>query len=142
MGPFPLSNEHGMQAAIAPLDRSLDPGCHTEYVQFGTFRKVRLMITNIIQAGVDGLGDLVGAYQRNTIWVTKASTQKYWFSRCMEGLHKHGGEIRMVDKILTIEEVLTIDRMMEQEWKHLQTKIDKNVFPKWAHGAVEGCAPG
>jgi hypothetical protein len=43
----------------------------------------------------------------------------------MEGFHKRSGEIRMPDKILTIEEVHTINWMMEREWKHSRTKLDK-----------------
>jgi hypothetical protein len=125
MGPFPLMDKYGMQAALALLHRSLDPGRYANHVQFGTFRKVRSTITNIIQAGVDGLGDSVGAYQRNKIWITKAPTQKFWFSRFMEGVHKWVGEIQMPDKILIIEEVHAIDQMMELEWKHSKTKTDR-----------------
>jgi hypothetical protein len=55
MGPFLLNDECGMKAAIALLDRSLDPGRYADHVQFGTFQKVKSTITNIIQAGVDGL---------------------------------------------------------------------------------------
>jgi hypothetical protein len=33
MGPFPLTDDFGMQAAIAILDRSMDPGKHAEFVQ-------------------------------------------------------------------------------------------------------------
>jgi hypothetical protein len=62
MGPFPLNDECGMKAAIAMLDRSLDPGRYADQVQYGTFRKVRSTITNIIQAGVGGLEDSMGAY--------------------------------------------------------------------------------
>jgi hypothetical protein len=91
MGPFPLKDDFGMTAAIALLDRSLDPGCYANHVQFGTFRKVKSTITNIIQAGVRGLGDSVGAYQRNTIWIATAPTQTFWFARFMEGLHERVG---------------------------------------------------
>jgi hypothetical protein len=116
MGPFPLKDECGMKAAIAMLDRSLDPGRYADNVQYGTFRKVRSTITNIIQSGVGGLEDSIGAYhQRNKIWVMKAETQKFWFSRFMEGLHKRVGEIRMPDKILRIEEVHGIDRALERD---------------------------
>jgi hypothetical protein len=67
----------------------------------------------------------MGAYQRNKIWMTKAPTQKFWFSRFMEGLHKRVlGEIRMPDKILTIEEVHAIDRALERECMHARTKAD------------------
>jgi hypothetical protein len=103
------------------------------------FQKVRSTITNIIQSGVEGLGDSVGAYQRNKIWVTKAPTQKFWFTRFMEGLHKRVGEIRMPDKILTIEEVHTIDRMMEREWKYTKTKTEQKRISEmatWMSGGV------
>ena len=63
---------------------------------------------NIIQAGVGGLEDSIGAYQRNKIWVTKAPTQKFWFSRFMEGVHKQVGERQTPDKILTVEEIHAI----------------------------------
>jgi hypothetical protein len=138
-GPFPLSDECGMHAAIALMERSLAQGRHAEHVQFGTFRKVRSTITNIIQAGVNGLGDSVGAYQRNKIWVTQVPTQKFWFARFMEGLHKRVREIRMPDKILTIEEVHVIDQMMEREWKHASARPDKNRISEmapWISGGV------
>jgi hypothetical protein len=139
MGPFPLKDECGMQAALVLLDRSLDPGRYANQVQFGTFRKDRSTITNITQYGVEGLGDLVGAYQRNKIWVTKAPTQKFWFARFMEGRHKRVGEIRMPDKILAIEEVHAIYRMMEREWKHTKTKIEQkriHEMATWMSGGV------
>jgi hypothetical protein len=139
MGPFPLRDKCGMKAAIALLDRSLDSGRHADYVWYGTFRKVTSTITNIIQAGVDGLGDSVGAYQRNNILVTGAPTQKFWFARFMEGLHKRVGYIRMPDRILAIEEVHAIDRMIKRKWKHARTKVDQNRISKmgaWLSGGV------
>jgi hypothetical protein len=143
MGPFPLRDECGMKAALALLlDRSLDPGRYANHVQFGSFRKVRSTITNIIQAGVDGLGDSVGAYQRNKIWVTKASTQKFWFSRFMEGVHKRVGEIRMPDKILAIEEVHAIDRMMEVEWKHAKSKTERKRVSEMGTWIIGGVCTG
>jgi hypothetical protein len=139
MGPFPVEDVCGMKAAIALLDRSLDPGRYADHVQYGTFRKVRSTITNIVQAGVDGLGDSVGAYQRNKIWVTGAPTQKFWFSRFMEGLHKRVGEIRMPDRILSIEEVHAIDRTLEREWKHARSRVDQKRISEmgtWMSGGV------
>jgi hypothetical protein len=138
VGPFPLRDECGMKAAIALLDRSLDPGRHAEHVQYGTFKKVSSIITNIIQAGVGGLGDSVGGYQCNKIWVTGAPTQKFWFARFMEGLHKRMGEIRMPDKFLSIKEVHTIYRMMEHEWKHARAKVDQKRISKMGAWISEG----
>jgi hypothetical protein len=139
MGPFPLCDECGMSGAIAMLDRSLDPGRYADHVQYGVFRKVRSSITNIIQSGVGGLGDSMGAYQRNKIWVTKAATQKFWFSRFMEGLHKRVGEIRMPDRILTIEEIHAIDQCLEREFVHAKGKEDQKRLSElgtWFSGGI------
>jgi hypothetical protein len=142
MGPFPLVDECGMKAAIAMLDRSLDPGRYADHVQYGTFRKVRSTITNIIQAGVGGLEDSIGAYQRNKIWMTKAATQKFWFSRFMEGLHKRVGEIRMPDKILGIEEVHAIDRTLEREFKHARTRTERKRISEMGTWLIGGVCTG
>src|SRR5210317_318585 len=54
LGPFPLEDSLGMQAAIAVLDKSLDKGKYEAMVQWETFRKTRSSITNY-QASVYGL---------------------------------------------------------------------------------------
>jgi hypothetical protein len=117
MGPFPLEDKFGMAAAIATLDRSLDPGIYEEHVQWDTFRKVRSAVTNISQAGVSGLGDVVGAYERERVWISNVPTHSFWYSRFMVGLHKRVGEVRKPDRALTIDEVHAIERILEAEWK-------------------------
>jgi hypothetical protein len=142
MGPFPLTDECGMKAVIAMLDRSLDPGRYADHVQYGTFCKVRSTIANIIQAGVGGLEDSIGAYQRNKIWVTKAATQKFWFFRFMEGLHKRVEEIRMPDKILMIEEVHAINWTLEQEFKHAWTRAERKRIREMGTWLIGGVCTG
>jgi hypothetical protein len=85
MGPFPLSGDFGMKAAMLVLDRSLDPGKYADYVQWETFRKERSAVTNISQAGVSGLQDVIEAYERNRCWVSKVPTHTVWFHRFMVG---------------------------------------------------------
>jgi hypothetical protein len=81
MGPFPLQDDFGMQAAIAILDRSMDPGKHAEFVQWETFRKARSCITNVLQAGIGAMGDSVGAYERKKVWISSVITHTFWFDR-------------------------------------------------------------
>jgi hypothetical protein len=50
IGPFPMRDDMEMQAAIVVLDRSMDQGKYTEFVQWETFRKTRSAITNVSQA--------------------------------------------------------------------------------------------
>ena len=44
LGPFPVADDLGMKAAVAILDRSLDPGDYSECVQWATFRKPCLLL--------------------------------------------------------------------------------------------------
>ena len=94
MGPFPLADIHGMAVACAILDRSLDKGVHEEFVQFDTFRRPRSALANITQAGVGGLGDAVGAYERNKVWISSSPTHSFWFNCFIIGVHRQVGDYR------------------------------------------------
>jgi hypothetical protein len=140
MGPFPVEDKFGMAAAIATLDRSLDPGIYEEHVQWDTFRKVRSSVTNISQAGVSGLSDVVGAYERERVWVSEVPTHSFWYSRFMAGLHKRVGEVRKPDKALTIDEVHAIENILEAEWKNTKTvQAQKRVAEMGVWFIVEFC---
>jgi hypothetical protein len=88
LGPFPLEDQCGMAVACALLDRSLDQGIHDTFVQYETFRKTRSALTNVSQVAVGGLGDSIGAYERNRMWISDVSTHSFWFTRFMAGLHE------------------------------------------------------
>jgi hypothetical protein len=125
MGPFPLQDDFGMLPAIALLDRSLSKGIHSEHVQWGTFRKARSVVTNVTQAGVAGLGDSVGAYERNRTWISSVATHQFWYSRFVHGVHKRVGEVRKPDEIITIDVLHAIDKILESEWRSATTQDQK-----------------
>jgi hypothetical protein len=77
-GPFPLEDLWGMQAAIAVLDWSMDPGLYEKTLQFESFRRTRSAVTNITQAGAGALGDVTGAYEKNRVWVSTVPTHRFW----------------------------------------------------------------
>ena len=122
LGPFPVEDTLGMKAALMVLDRSLDPGLYSQHVQWATFRKSMSALTNISQAGVSGLGDSVGAYQRNKLWITSSISHQFWFTRFMEGVHKRVGEVVKQDKALTIEVIHAINHVLEKQWRDLDDK--------------------
>jgi hypothetical protein len=117
MGPFPLMYSLGMSVAIAVLDRSLDPGNYDDFVQWETFRRSRSCVTNISQAGVFGLGESVGAFERRKMWFSQVVTHSFWFSRFMAGLHKRVGEIKKRDEAITIDVVHAIEDILNSEWR-------------------------
>jgi hypothetical protein len=117
MGPFPLEDTCGMRVAAGILNRSLDKGKFAEHVQFETFRKARLAVTNVSQAGVSGLTSSVGAYERNKMWISNVPTHSFWFSRFMHGIHRRVGEIRKQDEPITVEVLKAVDEVLERDWR-------------------------
>jgi hypothetical protein len=116
MGLFPLEDSMGMMVAASILDRSLDPGLTEEFVQWETFRGTRSFVTNATQAGVTGLSEVVGAYERNRMWISGVVTHSFWFTRFMEGLHKRVGEVKRQDEPITIDVLHALEAIMEGEW--------------------------
>jgi hypothetical protein len=118
LGPWPLEDKLGMKVATAVLDRSFDKGVYKATVQWDTFRRQMSAVTNISQAAVGGLGNSVGAYERNKMFISEAVTHKFWFSRFMTGVHKRVGQVRKPDRVLTIDIIHAVDRLLESEWEN------------------------
>ena len=127
MGPFPLEDVHGMAVACAILDRSLDKGSHEEFVQFDTFRRPRSALTNIIQAGVGGLTDSIGAYERNKLWISAAPTHSFWFNRFIMGVHQRVGDFRRQDEPVTVEILHAVDKILEREWGFVKSNLNSHL---------------
>jgi hypothetical protein len=125
MGPLPLADVVGMRFAIAILDRSLAPGQNEEFVQWSTFRKTRSVVTNISQAGLEGLTDSIGAYERKRMWISKVATHQFWFTRFMGGLHKRVGELKKQDEPISIDVLKTAEGILEMEWSRARTPAQK-----------------
>jgi hypothetical protein len=125
MGPFPLRDSMGMMCAAAILDRSLDPGKNSEFVQWETFRGTRSFITNATQAGAAGLSQSVGAYEKNRMWISDVVTHSFWFTRFMEGLHKRVGEVRCQDEPISIEVLHAVEKILEREWAATQAAASR-----------------
>jgi hypothetical protein len=106
----------GMMVAAAILDQSLDPGKTEEFVQWATFRGTRSFVTNATQAGVSGLSEMVGAYEKHRMWISGSVTHSFWFIRYMDGLHKRVGEVRCQDEPISIEVLHELGRILEIQW--------------------------
>jgi hypothetical protein len=142
MGPVRLDDSVGMKAAISVLDRSLDPGVYSECVQWGTFRKTRSEITNISQAEVSGLQDLVGAYERKHVWISTVVTHLFWFSWFITGVHLQVGEIRKPDELLTIDVLHEIHQILSREWSQAVTPSARKRVAEMGAWFVAGFCTG
>jgi hypothetical protein len=74
-------------------------------------------LNGISQAGVFGLGESVGAFERRKMWISQVVTHSFWFSRFMAGLHKRVGEIKKRDEAITIDVVHAIEDILHSEWR-------------------------
>jgi hypothetical protein len=142
MGPFPLEDTMGMMAAAAILDRSLDPGFHEEYVQWDTFRGARLFLTNATQAGVSGLSDSVGSYERNRMWISGVVTHSFWFTRFMSGIHKRVGEVKIQDKPITIDVIKQLEWVLTREWDRAERPENKRRVAEMGVWFIAGFCSG
>ena len=106
-----------MKTAIVLLNRSLSTkGKNEELVQFSTTRKTRSYVANAEQAGVGGLKNRVGAYERNKMWISSVETNSFWFTRFVEGHQKRVGEVIKQDKPITVEVLKRALEILEKEF--------------------------
>ena len=125
IGPFPLEESFGIQAAISVLDRSSDPGEYKEMVQWDTFRHFRAAIANTTQAGVHGLYDVIGAYEHKRVWITNAPTYTMWLlERFMKGTHKRHSSVVKQDWPIPIQVLHKVDELLERDWSVATGEIE------------------
>ena len=134
LGPHPVEDVCGMQAAIAVLIRSLDKGVYERFVQWETFRKTRSAIPKTRQASVAGLQDVIGAYEKDRLWISQVPTHTFWFSCFMEGLHRRVGEVVKQDWSIPIQVIKRIDEMLDELWNEATERPTCYELLKWVLG--------
>jgi hypothetical protein len=77
-----------------------------------------LTLTNIAHAVVGGMEDSVRAYKRDWIFTLGLVTHKFGFLRFMGGVHKPVGEVCKPDRVLTINIIYAVDRILESVWEN------------------------
>jgi hypothetical protein len=132
----------GMLGVIAVLDRSLVKSIYEENVQWDTFWKHMSTITNILQAMVGGLQDLVGALEQKCMWISNVKSHQFWFSWFMTGIHKHVGQVRKPDKELLIDVLHAADKILEEQWLSAQSPAQKKRIAAMGSWFVGGFCTG
>ena len=126
MGPFPLEDSLGMTAALMVLERSQQrTGRYEEYVQPETYRKAQAALTNVARAGVEGLGERIGAYERTKVWMSSSATHTNWFSRFMTGLKRRTGQVIRQDKAISIQVLKAVMTHLEDRWATSQSREER-----------------
>jgi hypothetical protein len=116
MGPHPLEDTFGMGAAVVMLQQSLAPGKYDKCMQFASVHKFRSTFSNVYHVTPEGQEAMVLAKDVRKMTVTKCPTYGEFFERFMRGMHKRMGEITRPDRALSLELMLELQTMLEQEW--------------------------
>ena len=117
-GPYPESDSFGMTLAAACLLRSLDAGINTETIQFETMRKLRSHYGSFVHTTPAGAGMATISDDRSTSFFSNSPSNSYWFRRFMQGIHRRMGDTWIPDRALTIDEVLHMQALLEEDWAH------------------------
>ena len=128
LGPWPLGDEQGFQTAIEMLRASQKKGKNdASYVQFDTVRKIRTAYSTVYeisaQAGTH-TGTFKGAHG-NTFVVNHGSTDTRLFRKFMVGLEKRMGRLVIQNSGLSVELLLALLRVMEDEYETLAVSFDR-----------------
>ena len=113
-GPYPVKDSFGMGVAAMMLMRSLDTGKNARTIQYETMRKLRGHSSNVVHTTSDGAGALTTSSEGARL---HSKTNGYWFKRFMHGCHKHMGDAWTLDCPLTMEELLCVQYLLEEEWR-------------------------
>lgn len=115
-GPFPVKDEWGMLEAATLLYRSEDAGRNIKTIQFNTMRKLRSFYSNHFHAGAGGVGMASLTGENGGRFFTDSNMFGFWFKRFIEGCHRRMGDNIKLDRAVTIDEMLSIQEMLEEDW--------------------------
>ena len=126
IGPFLHDYDSGMRSAIGSLWQSQRPGRHEAKQKYSSVRKVRSLHTNIHNASAKSASfTLVWRSEKGRFVTTTASSDREWHVRFMSGLHARIGDKRKRHAAISVEQMISIQRCVEVEWREAVEDQDK-----------------
>ena len=138
-GPYPVRDDWGMFEAVCLLKRSLDKGRNTLTIQFNTMRKLRSHFSNRFHTFQASTGMSSLAVDHGATFFTESPTFGFWFKRFIRGCHRRMGDQALADRALTIDEMLAIQTLLEEDWTEAEMTKDRDSQLKIAVMAVSLC---
>ena len=119
LGPWALSNHFGMDAAVMVLMRLMEKGKAGGTVKYGTARKARATLTILWESSPLSGDDLtlsVGLVKGCYV-ATLCPSEGRWYQHFETGICARMGDVVTQDRAYTIEVLLALLEMFEQEWQ-------------------------
>ena len=128
LGPWPLYQHLGMKEAMMVLMRSMEKGRGGKTVQYGTARQSRKCLTVLWQSSPDAGGDITlsSGSVRGRFVATLCPSEGRWYQRFESGINARMGDIVSQDRAYSLEILLALLEMYEQEWEQYGYGIPMN----------------
>lgn len=125
LGPFPLGKHHGMLQAILLEARATEKGRKNETVQYGTARGTRATQTVVWEASPSSGSDIVlsSGSAKGKYVATLSPSESRWYSLFNKGVSARMGDVVRQDRAYSMDVLLALIAMYEEEWKQLQYEI-------------------
>jgi hypothetical protein len=117
LGPYPTHDAFGVEVAVAMPLQSMQPGRYEQFSQFETMRKLRSAYSNLFHASSTGATSMatLGRVTAKT-FLSHCSTQSLWFEQFARGCLKRMGQTVHQDMAISIQVILELLKLMEEEW--------------------------
>ncbi len=119
LGPWPLHAHLGMDAAVMVLMQSMEKGKTGSTVKYGMARKARATLTVLWESSPLGGDDLTPSARsmKGCFIATLCPSEGQWYQHFETGICVWMGDIISQDRAYTIEVLLALLDMFEEEWQ-------------------------
>lgn len=119
LGPWPLHTHLGMDAAVMVLMRSMEKGKTGATVKYGTARKARATLTVLWESSPSGGDDMTlsSGSVKGRFVMTLCPSEGRWYQHFETGICARMGDVVSQDRAYTIEVLLALVQMFEEEWE-------------------------
>jgi hypothetical protein len=119
LGPLPLRDVDGMGAAALQLLKTLDPGITESTVQYSTAKGLTTALGALWEVSVRSKEETVMVKDKLKSYVTTNPVKSQWYERFLSGMHKRMGDNVKQDEAISIEQMLALMEMFENDWRKL-----------------------
>ncbi len=119
LGPWPLYTHLGIEAAVMVLMRSMEKGRGGGMVEYGTARKARATLTILWESSPLGGNDMTlsTGLVKGRFFATRCPSEGQWYQHFETGICAWMGDVVSQDRAYTIEILLALLEMYEEEWQ-------------------------
>ena len=125
IGTNEVKDRVGMRITLMTLNSSLRIGRYLDTIQWDTMRKTPTWWTNAFEAGEEyGEGAIYSSNDKK-VYESTAPTASRWFARFMLGAKRRMGVVRKQDEALTVEQLLAVCEIAEDDWRKSKSEAEK-----------------